>query len=79
MKTIFYLDHWTLDESISNADRECEVSIILKYPEAHQFIELKPKERVKQIDSIFKENLKKLVALDLFSGFEVIKKNDQRK
>ncbi|MEO6978482.1 MAG: DUF4288 domain-containing protein [Mucilaginibacter sp.] len=71
MKTIHYLKDWALDKNIPNSKRFVDLKIILLYPEEKQFIEFKPKERIKKIDGIFKANLEQLVALNLFEVYEV--------
>jgi hypothetical protein len=71
MKNVYYLSDWKLDKSVSNAERHVDVSIGLKYPEPKQFIEFKPKERIKKIDQAYKTNLNKLIALNLFETYEI--------
>ncbi|MFI5137457.1 MAG: DUF4288 domain-containing protein [Sphingobacteriales bacterium] len=71
MEKIKYLNNWKLDKNISNADRSAEVNITLMYPDVHKFIDLAPKERIKKIDLIYKENYEKLISLGLFEKFEI--------
>src|SRR5258708_10047545 len=71
MKNIHDIKDWKLDRGVSNAERSTVVDIGLKYPDEKQFMELKPKERIKLIDKEFKSNLDKLVALNLFDEYEV--------
>jgi hypothetical protein len=71
MKEIYGLKDWVLDKKISNTKRLAVVRIVLLYPEQGLFIKLKPKERVKAIGKNFRENYKKLIALDLFESFEI--------
>jgi len=71
MKKVHGLKDWILDKSIPNSRRVLALKIGLKYPDENQFIELKPKERIKKIDDIFSSNLQQLLALKLFETYEV--------
>ena len=71
MKKIYGLTDWVLDKSIPNSKRFVTLKIGLKYPDTKQFIEFRPKERIKKIDDIFSSNLKQLLALKLFDSYEV--------
>ncbi|WP_295795455.1 DUF4288 domain-containing protein [Mucilaginibacter sp.] len=71
MKKIYGLKEWALDKSILNAKRFVDVKIVFSYPDLKQLIEFKPKERIKKIDDIFKKNLSRLIALNLFETYEV--------
>ena len=71
MKKIHNLKDWRLDEHISSAERFAFVTISLKYPDQKQFIEFKPKERIKKIDQDHKTNLNKLITLNLFDNYQV--------
>lgn len=71
MKEIYGLKDWVLDKKISNTKRLAVVKIVLLYPEQDLFINLKPKERIKEINKNFRDNYKKLIALELFESFEI--------
>ena len=49
MKKIKNLDDWQLGKNKPNDKRYANVSVELKYPDLKQFINLKPKERIKKI------------------------------
>lgn len=71
MIEIHELKDWVLDKKVSNNKRFAVVKIILQYPEQNLYINLKPKERIKAINKSFRDNYKKLIALDLFESFEI--------
>jgi hypothetical protein len=71
MSKITGLEDWTLDADVENLERTVDIEIGLPYPDPMQFIALEPKERIKQIDLTYKENLKRLIAIKLFDQFEV--------
>jgi hypothetical protein len=71
MKKVYDLKDWQLDKNIPNAKRFVDLRIVFPYPDTNQFIEFKPKERIKKIDDIFSSNLKQLLALKLFDSYEV--------
>lgn len=71
MKKIKNLDDWQLGKNKPNDKRYANVSVELKYPDLKQFINLKPKERIKKINDDHKANLSSLIALNLFDEFEV--------
>ncbi|QEC75278.1 DUF4288 domain-containing protein [Mucilaginibacter ginsenosidivorax] len=71
MKEIYDLEYWQLDKSVSNTKRFAIVKINLVYPKVKQLTDLKPKERVKKIDSIYREDLTRLIALNLFDTYEI--------
>ncbi len=71
MKNIHGLEDWELEKEIPDTKRKANISIGLKYPDQEQFADLKPKFRIKAIDKIHKDNLDKLVALNLFRSYEI--------
>ncbi|SDF67945.1 DUF4288 domain-containing protein [Mucilaginibacter sp. P25] len=71
MAEIHALKDWALDKKVSNNKRFAVVKIVLQYPEEDLYIDLKPKERIKAINKSFRDNCKKLIALDLFESFEI--------
>ena len=71
MKNIFGFNSWQLDKSVSNDLRYAGITIDLRYPPVKQFIEFKPKERIKKIDKYYKEKLKQLFSLYKFDEFEL--------
>lgn len=71
MKEIYGLKDWVLDKKTSNIKRFAVVKIVLQYPEQDQLVNLKPKERIKAINKSFRDNYKKLIALELFESFEI--------
>lgn len=70
MTKIENLGQWQLDKNVPNTKRFVEVKIWFTYPDPKQFIEFNPKERIKQIDSVHKTSLEKLIALNLFDEYE---------
>jgi hypothetical protein len=72
MANIFGLNKWQLDKAVSNTKRQVGVKIILKYPDQKQFINFKPRQRIKKIDEDFQHNFNNLISLELFEGYEVI-------
>ena len=60
-----------IKKNLLDTKRFVEVSIGLRYPDQEQFADLKPKFRKKAIDKIHKNNLNKLVALNLFRSYEI--------
>lgn len=79
MEEIYGLKDWILDKKVSNTKRSAGVKIVIRYPEQDQFINLKPKERIKAINKCFRDNYKKLIALELFESCEIsaLKKKPQ--
>ncbi|MEO3406537.1 DUF4288 domain-containing protein [Mucilaginibacter sp. CAU 1740] len=71
MEKISGLNDWVLDKKVPNSRRFAAVKISLQYPDPALFIDLKPKERIKAIDKVFKENYQKLISLNLFESHEV--------
>lgn len=69
MSKILGLADWNLSEKTPNSERFVNAKIILKYPDPKRYINLKPKQRVEQIDADFKTNLIKLVDLNLFDDY----------
>ncbi|MET3980814.1 hypothetical protein ABIB62_003418 [Mucilaginibacter sp. UYP25] len=70
-KGLFNIDDWELDKKISAKDTFADISIGLVYPDYHQFLEFKPKHRVQKIDEYHKENVSRLLALDLFGAYVI--------
>lgn len=71
MKEINGLKDWVLDKKISNSRRFIAVKISLQYPEPTLFVDFKPKERIKAVDKVFRDNYQKLIGLNLFESHEV--------
>jgi hypothetical protein len=71
MNKIYGLGDWKLNNDVEDSERTVDLEIGLKYPDPMQFISLEPKERIKQINLTYKENLKRLIALKLFDQYEV--------
>ena len=74
MKNVYGLDEWILDKNVPNSKRFADVKIMLAYPFPDQkvLIDLKPKERVKEINKGFKKNLKSLLASAFIDDWEAI-------
>lgn len=63
----------TVGQKVPNSKRFAKVKIGFTYPDPKQFAGFKPKEHIKQIDSVYKTSLEKLFALNLFEEFETIR------
>jgi len=71
MNKIENLKDWQLDKGFSNAERRADIEVWLRYPDERQFIEFKPKERIRKIDQDHKEKLNRLSALNILEKVEV--------
>lgn len=69
MKSLFNMDDWILDNKIPVKNTLADISISLIYPDYQQFLQLKPKERVRKIDEYLKANLDKLISFKLFDNY----------
>ncbi|MFA6246473.1 MAG: DUF4288 domain-containing protein [Mucilaginibacter sp.] len=72
MKSLFNMDDWILDNKIPVKNTLADISISLIYPDYQQFLQLKPKERVRKIDEYLKANLDKLISFKLFDNYTTI-------
>jgi hypothetical protein len=66
------MDDWILDNKIPVKNTLADISISLIYPDYQQFLQLKPKERVRKIDEYLKANLDKLISFKLFDNYTTI-------
>jgi hypothetical protein len=70
MKSLFNMDDWILDKTpVKNTF--ADISINLIYPDYQQFLQFKPKERIKKIDEYLAGNLARLVKLNLFDDYVI--------
>lgn len=71
MTKIHNLNNWQLDKNIARDENLVEIKIWLKYPDPMQFVEFKPKERLKRIDMYHRESFNRLIDLNLFEKYKV--------